>query len=156
MTVTHFSGTLFTRNIYWFFMDLWSEFEALNSRCCLSNVYIFLFRYGSTVPVDLDLLIVVVSKSYSVRQTTVCMTPGDVWSVNRRHICLIILIIHNRQTSMALAGFKPTIKGTAESLRLRSRGHWKWPYVLIRHNMLLFYVNVKFFELAVKQVSIKS
>ena len=151
-----FSDTLSKRNFFWFLMDWWLEFEALNCCCCLSNDHVFLFRFVLTVPVYLDILTVEVSKSHSVRHTTICMTLWVGWYANRRHIYLITHITHKRQASMVPAGFKPAIKGAAESLCLRPRGHWEWPYVLIGYDTSLFYVNVKFFELAVKQFSINS
>ena len=157
-----FFGHIINEEIFFqIFMDFWSEFESLICRCCLSNVYIFLFRYGWTVPVDLDLLIVEVSKSYSIRRTTICMTPGDAWTANRRHIYIITHIshthtnththTHKRQAFMTPAGFKPATRGAGESPRLRPRGHWEGPYVLMVNVMLLFFVILKFLELALRQ-----
>jgi hypothetical protein len=51
---------------------------------------------------------------------------------------------------MTLARFKPAIEGAVESQRLRSRGHWELPYVLIGHDISLFFVSEKFLELAVQ------
>jgi len=105
-------------------MGFSSAFKGLSCRCCPFNIGIFLFPYGSTVPVVLDLLIAEVSKQCSVRHTTICITSGDRWTANRRHIYLITHITHKRQASMAQAGFKPAIRGAAESPHLRPRGHW--------------------------------
>ena len=43
------------------------------------------------------------------RRTTVGMTPLDEWSARRRDLYLTTHNTHNRQTSMPLVGFEPTI-----------------------------------------------
>jgi len=45
----------------------------------------------------------------ALRHTTVGRTPLDEWSARRRDLYLTTHNIHNRQTSMLLAGFEPTI-----------------------------------------------
>jgi hypothetical protein len=55
-----------------------------------------------TKPVDLDFLIVEVSKSHSVTHIRICRTPGDGLSAIRRHMT------HKKQVSMIPGGFKPT------------------------------------------------
>jgi hypothetical protein len=140
----------------WFFMDFWSEFEALMCRSCLHNIHIFLFRYDSTALMDLDLLIVEVSKSYSVRRITICMTPRDGWTANRRHIYLITHHTHTNTHTHTRDRHLWTRRdsnpqGAAEIPRLKPRGHWERPYVLIGNSTLLFFVSEKFLELVLQQ-----
>jgi len=46
---------------------------------------------------------------HTQRRATVGRTPLDEWSVRRRDLYLTTHNIHNRQTSMPLLGFEPTI-----------------------------------------------
>ena len=46
---------------------------------------------------------------HTQRRTTVGRTPLDEWSARRRDLYLTTHNIHNRQTSMPLVGFEPTI-----------------------------------------------
>ena len=47
--------------------------------------------------------------NHTQRRTTVDRTPLDEWSACRRDLYLITHNTHNRQTSMPLVGFEPTI-----------------------------------------------
>ena len=67
---------------------------------------------------------------HTQRRSTVGRTPLDAWSARRRDIYVTTHNTHNRQTSMSLVGFEPTI--SAVHLRLRPRGYWD------RHQQLYY------------------
>jgi hypothetical protein len=70
---------------------------------------IFFFYHGAAALVGQGLLIVVDSWSHSVRHTTLARTPLVEWPARHRDLYLTAYTIHNRQTSILPAGFKPTI-----------------------------------------------
>jgi len=50
----------------------------------------------------------------ALRHTTLSKTPLDKWSVRRRDLYLTTHNTHNRQRSMPLVGFKPTISASEQ------------------------------------------
>ena len=71
---------------------------------------VFLFSYVACSPIaGYVLLIPEVFQDHTQQRTTVGRTPLDEWSARRRHPYLATHNTHNRQTSMAPAGFEPTI-----------------------------------------------
>ena len=68
---------------------------------------------------------------YHTQDTTVGRTPLDEWSALCRDLYLTTHNTHNRQTSMPLVGFEPTISAgkLPLDLCLRPRGNWDRPYL---------------------------
>ena len=69
-------------------------------------IFYFLWRCGLTRAMASSFLRFLDHTQWRI---TVGRTPLDEWSARRRDLYLTIHNIHNRQTSMPLAGFKPTI-----------------------------------------------
>jgi hypothetical protein len=77
-------------------------------RRIILGVFLLSFFYCSTAQVGLGLLCEVPRLHY-FSHTTFGRTPLDKWSVRRRDLYLTTRNTHNRQTSMSLEGFEPTI-----------------------------------------------
>ena len=65
--------------------------------------------HGSTALLDLGFFVVEVSRSHSIRHTTLGRTPLDDGSARRRDLFLTTHNTHNRETYMPLAGFEPAV-----------------------------------------------
>ena len=95
---------------------------------------IFLMTQGPLVTQGLH--IIEVPRSHSLRHTTVCRTVGDEWSARRRDY-LTKHNTHNRQTSMASAGFGPAIPASERSqdhsLHRAATGIDVFAYTQIKH-----------------------
>jgi hypothetical protein len=67
----------------------------------------------------------------TLRRATLGRTPLDEWLARRRDLYLTTHNSEKRQTSMPLAGFKPTIPASEWP-----RGHWKWPKNVLKAYLL--------------------
>ena len=72
----------------------------------INDIYIFLWRCGPTRARASSFMRFL---DHTQRRTTVDRTPLDEWSACRRGLYLTTHNTHNRQISMPLAGFEPTI-----------------------------------------------
>ena len=86
-------------------------------------------------PVGQSVPIIQASPSHSIKHTTIGRTPLDEGSARRGNLYLTTHITHNRQTSMPPAGWIRThipSKRAAADPRLRMRGQWDRPLLVIR------------------------
>ena len=86
--------------LYWIPLSRpWSAYKVL---IC----FVFLWRCGPTRAMASSSFR---STAHTQRRITVGTTPLDKWSARRRDLYMTTHNTHNRQTSMPLAGFEPTI-----------------------------------------------
>jgi hypothetical protein len=85
-----------------------------------------LWLYFHSPVTGFSLLVFARFLDHTQRRATVGRTPQDEWSIRRRDLYRTTHPTHNRQTSMSLLGFEPTMSACLadEDLRLRPRGHW--------------------------------
>ena len=81
-------------------------FRNLKSHLCYVLCFFFLWRCGPTRAMAYLLTRFL---DHTQRRTTVGRTSLDEWSVRRRDLYLTTHNTHDRETSMTLAGFEPTI-----------------------------------------------
>ena len=86
----------------------------------IENEWSNIFFSGKLRPSSVHDLIHEVSRSYSIRHTSVGRTPLDEWSARRRDLYLTTYNTHNRQISMSPCGFR---NHNLSRRRLRPRGH---------------------------------
>ena len=73
---------------------------------CETDIYFFLWRCDPTGVMASSFLRFL---DHTQRRATLGRTPLDEWSARRRDLYLTTHNTHNRQTSMPLVGFEPTI-----------------------------------------------
>jgi hypothetical protein len=76
---------------------------------CYYYYYYYFFSVALRPNADHGLLILEVFLDHTQRRTTVGRTPLGEWSARRRDVYLTTHNTHNRQISMPLVGFEPTI-----------------------------------------------
>ena len=100
------------RKIYWLGMVWWGV-RGIGSVClCFSCLCVnmgCLFVFGATAPQWARPSSFTRFLDHTQRRNTVGRTPLDEWSARRRDLYLTTHNTHNRQTSMPLVGFEPTI-----------------------------------------------
>jgi len=77
--------------------------------CSDSKVYVFVFFLLAQQPQWARVSSFTRFLDYIQRRTTVGRTPLDEWSTHHKNLYLTTYNTHNRQTSLSLVGFKPTI-----------------------------------------------
>ena len=79
--------------------------------CCDANgnTLICLFVFGTTAPQQAKASSFMMFLDHTQRRNTFGRTPLDEWSARRRDLYLTTHNTHNRQISMPLVGFEPTI-----------------------------------------------
>jgi len=92
-------------SLIWQASDVTAEFSATFKR----QFFVYLFVFGSTAPQWARNSSFMSFLDHTQRRTTVGSTPLDEWSARRRDLYLTTHNTHNRQTSMTLVGFEPTI-----------------------------------------------
>jgi hypothetical protein len=105
--------------------------------CCLfSWRYNPLWLYFHSPVVGFSLLVFARFLGHTQWHATVGRTPLDEWSIRRRDLYVTTHNTHNRQTSMPLMGFKPTISAgerpkTYALDRAATGTSWMFDYSLI-------------------------